>query len=234
MPQLAKKVAAFAAVDNHVKNGFRVGIGSGTTIVFAVERIRELNLKDVICVPVCQQSRQVILDNSLKLAEFQDIAELDVFIDGFDEVDVHTRTVIFGTCTLVTAVKIFAAAAKHVVFVGDQTKRSEKLGQTFKVGIPVEVIPLAHKQVIKQIESQFKGKALLRKSDNDLKPTTTLSFNNYIIDWQFPDDIKNDNFLDIYNKVKAMAGSIEMGLVFDATTDMTIYMGATDGTLIRV
>ena len=56
----AKRDAAFAAVDKYVKPGMVVGIGSGSTIVYAVQRIKEIAPKgDVICVPTSFQSRQV-------------------------------------------------------------------------------------------------------------------------------------------------------------------------------
>lgn len=60
---LAKKVAACAAVENHLKSGMVVGIGSGSTIIYAVERIAEKTRSgelDIICIPT---SYQVSLNN---------------------------------------------------------------------------------------------------------------------------------------------------------------------------
>ncbi|CAG2104296.1 unnamed protein product, partial [Medioppia subpectinata] len=64
----SKRDAAFKAVDNHLKNGLKVGIGSGSTIVFAVQRIAQKGL-DVICVPTSFQSKQLIRDNGLRLSD---------------------------------------------------------------------------------------------------------------------------------------------------------------------
>jgi len=83
-------LAARAAVDTFVKNGFNVGIGSGSTVVYAVERIAERvkaeSLK-LICVPSSFQARQLIIENNLELSDLERTPELDLAIDGADEVD---------------------------------------------------------------------------------------------------------------------------------------------------
>lgn len=86
----AKKIAAEKAVNEHVKNNLVVGIGSGSTIVYAVnrlaERVKTENL-NVICIPTSFQAKQLILQNNLKLGELETYPELDVAIDGADECD---------------------------------------------------------------------------------------------------------------------------------------------------
>lgn len=86
----AKKFAAEKAVNEHVKNDLVVGIGSGSTIVYAVnrlaERVKAENL-NVICIPTSFQAKQLILQNGLKLGELESYPELDVAIDGADECD---------------------------------------------------------------------------------------------------------------------------------------------------
>lgn len=88
--EFAKKLAAYKAVDDCVKNNMVVGIGSGSTIVYAVDRLKERieneNL-NIICIPTSFQARQLIVNNKLKLGELEIYPNLDCAIDGADEVD---------------------------------------------------------------------------------------------------------------------------------------------------
>lgn len=81
----AKKIAAEKAVNNHVKDKQVIGIGSGSTIVYAVnrlaERVKAENL-DVVCIPTSFQAKQLIVNSGLKLGELEIYPELDVAIDG--------------------------------------------------------------------------------------------------------------------------------------------------------
>lgn len=86
----AKKIAAEKAVNEHVKNNMIIGIGSGSTIVYAVnrlaERVKAENL-NVTCIPTSFQAKQLILENHLKLGELDAHPILDLAIDGADECD---------------------------------------------------------------------------------------------------------------------------------------------------
>lgn len=94
--EIAKKIAAEKAVNEHVKNQLKIGIGSGSTIVYAVqrlaERVKNENL-DVICVPTSFQAKQLILQHKLQLGELESYPELDVAIDGADECDVDLNCI---------------------------------------------------------------------------------------------------------------------------------------------
>ena len=87
----AKKSAARKAIDEHVKDGFVIGIGSGSTIVYGIERLAE-RVKDeklnIICIPTSFQSKQLIVQNNLKIGELEMHPLLDVAIDGADECDI--------------------------------------------------------------------------------------------------------------------------------------------------
>lgn len=86
----AKKTAAYKAVDEYVKNNTVLGIGSGSTVVYAVERLAERvrNEKlNIICVPTSFQARQLIVENGLVLGDLDRNPSLNCAIDGADEVD---------------------------------------------------------------------------------------------------------------------------------------------------
>lgn len=92
----AKKIAAEKAINDHVKNNIVLGVGSGSTIVYAVnrlaERVKNENL-NVVCIPTSFQAKQLIVNNGLKLGELETYPELDVAIDGADECDVNLNCI---------------------------------------------------------------------------------------------------------------------------------------------
>lgn len=86
----AKELAAFKAVDDYVQNNMVLGIGSGSTIVYAVNRLKQRVDKEklnVICIPTSFQARQLIIQNHLILGELEINPQIDLTIDGADEVD---------------------------------------------------------------------------------------------------------------------------------------------------
>lgn len=88
--EAAKKLAAYKAVDDCVRDKMVLGIGSGSTIVYAVDRLKERiesEKLEVICIPTSFQARQLIVQNGLKLGELEINPQLDCAIDGADEVD---------------------------------------------------------------------------------------------------------------------------------------------------
>lgn len=86
----AKKLAAYKAVDEYVRNNMVLGIGSGSTIVYAVQRLQQ-RVRDeqlnIVCIPTSFQARQLIVQNGLQLGELEINPILDCAIDGADEVD---------------------------------------------------------------------------------------------------------------------------------------------------
>lgn len=90
--ETAKKLAAFQAVDECVENNMVLGVGSGSTIVYAVERLKQRIISEklnIICIPTSFQARQLIIQNGLKLGELEINPVLDCAIDGADEVDAN-------------------------------------------------------------------------------------------------------------------------------------------------
>lgn len=86
----SKRFAAEKAINEHVKDKLVIGIGSGSTIVYAVNRLAERvesEKLDVVCIPTSFQAKQLILNNGLKLGELETYPILDVAIDGADECD---------------------------------------------------------------------------------------------------------------------------------------------------
>lgn len=113
--EAAKKLAAYKAVDDYVRDNMVLGVGSGSTIVYAVDRLKERVEKEklkIVCIPTSFQARQLILQNGLILGELETNPQLDCAIDGADEVDAK-MTLIKGGGGCLLQVRIFS---KHTLF----------------------------------------------------------------------------------------------------------------------
>ena len=127
----AKQRAAHRAVNEHIKTGMNVGIGSGSTVVYAVERLVERvkseNLQ-ITCVPSSFQATQLIVDGGLVLSDLTRTPSLDVAIDGADEVDSSLNCIKGGGACMLQE-KIIISCAKKFVVIADYRKDSKQLGQ---------------------------------------------------------------------------------------------------------
>jgi len=125
----AKKKAAYAAIDDFVADHMILGIGSGSTVVYAVERLVQrvkAEKLDIICIPTSFQSQQLIVEGGLILGDLSRYPEIDVVIDGADEVDLHLN-LIKGGGGCQTQEKIIASNSKQLVIIADYRKESKKL-----------------------------------------------------------------------------------------------------------
>ncbi|KAJ7988842.1 hypothetical protein DPEC_G00313380 [Dallia pectoralis] len=227
MAEEAKKLAGYAAVDNHVKDNHVVGVGSGSTIVFAVDRLAERVRQEklnIVCVPTSFQARQLILKHGLVLSDLDRHPELDVAIDGADEVDA-ALTLIKGGGGCLTQEKIVAGCAKHFIVIADFRKASSTLGQQWKKGVPIEVIPMSYVPVSRTIAKLFGGEAVLRMAVNKAGPVVTDN-SNFILDWKFENP---QNWAVVNTTIKMIPGVVETGLFVGMAE--RVYFGMEDGTV---
>jgi len=158
-----KENAAVKAVDENVKKGMVLGIGSGSTVVYAVKRIAELNNEsnlDLKCIPTSFQAYNLIIDNGLNLVSIDRYPVIDLDIDGADEIDKNLNAIKGGGGCLVQE-KIIASISKNFILIADYRKDSEFFGENWKKGIPIEIIPLARVPLMKKFE-ELGGKPILR------------------------------------------------------------------------
>lgn len=94
---LAKRAAAYAAGEQHVKSGCRIGVGSGTTakffVEFLAEKVNDGTVKDIVCVPSSFSTRQWLIDSGLEVIDLEKNLDLDLCIDGADEVDINLNCI---------------------------------------------------------------------------------------------------------------------------------------------
>ncbi|XP_014914041.1 ribose-5-phosphate isomerase [Poecilia latipinna] len=227
MAEEAKKLAAYSAVDNNVQNNQVVGVGSGSTIVYAVDRLAERVRQEklnIVCVPTSFQARQLILQHGLALSDLERHPELDVAIDGADEVDAQL-TLIKGGGGCLTQEKIVAGNSKCFVVIADYRKDSSVLGEQWKKGVPIEVIPMAYVPVSRVIAKRFGGEVNLRMAVSKAGPVVTDN-SNFILDWKFEDV---QNWSEVNTAIKMIPGVVETGLFVNMAE--RAYFGMEDGSV---
>ncbi|WVQ68876.1 ribose-5-phosphate isomerase [Kwoniella europaea PYCC6329] len=235
----AKRLAAFAAVDRHIGLQHKViGIGSGSTVPYVVDRIVAQGYqanKDRVFLPTGFQSKELIIKAGLTLGDVDQYARIDVTIDGADEVDNDLNSIKGGgACQL--REKVLAEAADTWVIVADYRKNSHILGTTWTQGIPIEVAPFAYAKVLTNLShmgSPHKlpnGKPGLSLRMGKMKAGPVVSDNgNFIIDAPFPEEMMKDP-LDLLHRIKMLTGVVEVGLFCNMAK--AAYFGNEDGTVL--
>lgn len=139
-----KAEAGAAAVDRFVRSGMRLGLGSGSTAAKMLdalgERLASGALADVAGVPTSAATAARCGEVGIPLLTLDDAGELDLVIDGADEIDPRLD-LIKGLGGAHLREKVVAAAAREMVVVADETKVVARLGE--RAPLPVEVITFA-------------------------------------------------------------------------------------------
>jgi ribose 5-phosphate isomerase A len=216
----AKKQAAEKAVE-YVRDGMIVGLGTGSTAFFAIqkigERVREgLNIHAVAS---SLASAELASHAGIPTIGMTEINNIDITIDGADEVDEHFNLIKGGGGAL-TREKILAYNSKLFIVVVDESKLSKKLG---KFPVAVEVVPFGYNLVIPHLESLGCQAKIRQKQDQFFKTDN----GNWIIDCQFG-DINHPEELN--ETINGIPGVIETGL-FPHKLVHAIIVGYTDGSV---
>lgn len=135
----ALKRAAAARALEAVKPGMRLGLGTGSTAKHFVELLGERVRAglDVVGVPTSEQTRQLALACGVPLTTLDETPELDLTVDGADELDGALRLIKGGGAALLRE-KIVAAASARMIVIADESKLVGRLGA---YPLPIEVAP---------------------------------------------------------------------------------------------
>jgi ribose 5-phosphate isomerase A len=219
--QAAKKAAIAKALEE-VRDVHIVGIGSGTTLELLVPELANLvrakNL-ELRLIPTSQQIEAAIAKTGLTIVSPNDVSQIDLVLDGADQVETQTLDLIKGGGAAMTREKIVDYAAKKLIIVVDERKIASRLGSG--QAVPVEVIPFAHRLVMGRL-AELGGKPELRRS-RESSPVITDN-GNFVIDVDFG-PIKDAHALDW--RLKSIPGLVETGLFLDLTD--RVYIGLEDG-----
>lgn len=209
-----KQLAAHCAVE-FIQSNMIVGLGHGSTAAFAIEKLAELlqsgALVNIITVPCSLDVEDHARRLDIPLTTLEAHPEIDLTIDGADEVDDNLNLIKGGGGALLRE-KVVACASKREIIIVHGSKLSERLGLTF--ALPVEVVPFAW-TIEKRFIEKLGATVVLRGSE---RPFST-DQGNFILDCQFPSIDDAHQLAQILN---ARAGIVEHGLFIDLATDLIV------------
>lgn len=213
-----KQAVAKAAVDK-IQNGMILGLGSGSTAALMIEalalKIKSGEIKDIVGVTTSFQGEVLATELGIPLKSLSSVSEIDLAIDGADEVDPKFQLIKGGGACHVQE-KLVASLAKKFIVVVDSTKLVEKLNLDFK--LPVEVLPTAWKQVQKTLVD-FGGEGNLRMAQKKAGPVVT-DQGNLILDLTFSNGIDQPELLE--SQINNIPGVLENGLFTNLTDEVLV------------
>ena len=213
-----KQIVADAAI-KEVKSGMILGLGSGSTAALMIKSLaKEISsgkLKDIKGVATSFQSEVLALELNIPLIDLTSVSQIDLAIDGADEVDPSFQLIKGGGACHVRE-KLVASKANRLLIVVDETKMVQNLNKTFP--LPVEVLPNAWKQVMDVI-SEMNGSSTLRMATKKAGPVVT-DQGNLILDVLFPKGIDNPKNTEMI--INNIPGVLENGLFVDLTDKVLV------------
>eukprot|EP00919_Chromeraceae_sp_WS-2016_P081368 GHVR01192231.1.p1 GENE.GHVR01192231.1~~GHVR01192231.1.p1 ORF type:complete len:241 (+),score=66.98 GHVR01192231.1:76-798(+) len=212
-----KRMVGYKAVDDYVKSGMVVGLGTGSTSFYAIERIGQKlssgELKDIVCLATSTGTHTQAHELNIPLVDLDDRCDIDIAIDGADEVTPITLNCIKGRGGALLREKQIELCAKKLIIIIDESKlMTDGLGTSG--AFPVEINKWCNTHTKNSIMSLpcFKGiinfKALLRVND-DMSAYETDN-QNYILNL-----FMDSPLLDVHEsgkQIKQITGVVDHGL----------------------
>ena len=220
--EISKRAAGEAALQ-YVRDGDLVGLGTGSTVKYFLLALGE-KIKSgfrVQGIPSSLETARIAHGLHIPLLPYEGEWELDVAVDGADQVDSHFQLIKGGGGALLRE-KIVASAARQFIVVVDETKCVPVLGKTMPV--PVEVIPFGWPNAQRQIRALGWSSHLRQKNNHVFKTDE----GNFILDVE-AGQIENPATLE--NRLNSIPGVAENGLFVDRTS--LVIIGGTEGVEIR-
>lgn len=213
-----KKLVGEKAADL-VEEGMTVGLGTGSTAYWAIrklgERVKEgLTIK---AIATSKESENLAKELDIPLVTFEEIDQIDLTIDGADEVDPDLNLIKGGGGALLRE-KIIAAASEKVIIIVDETKLVKQFGA---FPLPVEVVPFGVESTKAKIEKLgFTAKIRMAKDNNRFRTDN----GNLILDCAF-DSLENPE--KISQDLNKIPGVVENGLFIQLAD--SVYVGYGSG-----
>jgi ribose 5-phosphate isomerase A len=199
----AREAAAAAAVEL-VEPGMVIGLGSGRA-VWALTKRLPAGTRAVVA---SERTREVALEVGIEVLDLDGSFELDLALDGADEVDDRLGLIKGGGGALLRE-KIVISAARRFVVIAEASKRVERLGERFR--LPVEVVRFAWKDTRRRLSPLLPDSELRVVGD---QPFVT-DEGHYILDAPIPASIDPAGLADLAIGLRAVPGVVEHGLFLD-------------------
>ena len=222
----AKKLAGRKVIEEFVKDGMKLGLGSGTTSHFFVRELGKYVAEGMTltCTTTSRSTNDVAREVGIQLTDPNEIGELDLTVDGPDEIDRQFNMIKGGGACLLWE-KIIAHASKQMITICDETKIVDHLGA---FPLPVEVVQFAWKQSDRMIQNALRDHGIAqidtRRRMRDGQPVVTDS-GNFIIDCQC---LRIDAPAKLEIALNSIPGVVENGLFTRESDGMVV--GCLDGT----
>ena len=213
-----KKIVANAAI-KEVKSNMILGLGSGSTAALMIkslaDEISSGKLQNIKGVATSFQSEVLALELGIPLIDLASVSQIDLAIDGADEVDPAFQLIKGGGACHVRE-KLVASKANQLLIVVDETKLVQNLNKSFP--LPVEVLPNAWKQV-QELILEMNGSSTLRMAAKKAGPVVT-DQGNLILDVFFEDGIRNPKEIEM--SINNIPGVLENGLFVDLVNKVLV------------
>ncbi len=211
-----KQAASERAVD-WVESGMVVGLGTGSTTLFAIRRIgarlQSGDLQNVLGIPTSSASEALAKEVGISLTTLAEHPVIDLTIDGADEVDPALNLIKGGGGALLRE-KVVAQASLREIIVVDSAKLSPTLGS--QRALPVEVVQFAWRPEEEYLADMGAEVNMRRGDDNNVFVTDE---GNWILDCTFP-PIEDPQRLS--TQLARRAGIVEHGLFLGLATDLVV------------
>jgi ribose 5-phosphate isomerase A len=224
LSETAARAAAAAAAVELVTPGMTIGLGSGRAVWKVIELLGERgDLAGLCAVAASSRTDELARTTGIEVVELDGSLELDLALDGADEVDSGLRLIKGGGGALLRE-KIVVSAARRFVVVAETRKRVERLGSGFR--LPVEVVRFAWRDTRRRLGALLPDTELRLREDGESYVTDE---GHFILDSTLPGDADLDS-LDA--ELKQIPGVVEHGL-FIGLADQAL-LGRPDGTVERL
>jgi len=221
-----KRLLGTQAVDTLVKSGMKLGLGTGSTAIHAVNRVGELlregGLQDIVAVPTSFQTMVACQQVGISLTTLNDPAadgRLDLTIDGADEVDPKWNLIKGGGAAMLIE-KIVAHASDRYCIIVQSSKMSSRLGE--KAPVPVEVVPEALLTATRRLEA-LGGVVQLRMAIKKAGPIIS-DHGNLVLDVSFPEPFDPKQ---LETEIMGIPGVTANGIFTHPVNDL--FVGFPDG-----
>lgn len=215
----SKKLAAEKAVE-FLKDGMVVGLGTGSTAYWAIQKIGQ-KVKEGLSIKAIATSRaseELAIELGITMLPFAEIEQIDVTIDGADEVN-NELNLIKGGGGALLGEKIVAAASKQLIIIVDDSKHVVQLG---RFPLPVEIVPFGYEMTIKKLRN-LGAETTVRTKENQMFVTDN---GNYIVDCQFGTISQAEQLEHTLNLIP---GVVDNGLFIGMATK--VIVGYANGTV---
>ena len=214
-----KRTAAAKALD-YVTDGMKLGLGSGSTAEMFVEMLapRVRGGQKLLCVPTSERTASLARKLGITLSTLDDLAPLDLTVDGADEAD-RNLNLIKGGGGMLLREKIVAFSSRKMIVIADESKLVPRLG---KFPLPVEMVEFGHKATAARLAATLTGAGYknaavaLRQKDGVVFKTDN---GNVIYDCKLG---AIQNAAKLATAVRTVPGVVEHGLFVGIATTLLI------------